>query len=78
MYHHVLDKIPRAMVSTAIIEEAHQCTAKDHGCQGSWDVWARYRADCVCVLKPRLTWAVRGGILDRISAEVSSVTLYKP
>ena len=78
MYCYVLDKISRAMLSAAIIQEAHQSTAKDYGCQGSWDVWAWYRADCVCVLQPRLTWAVRGDILSSLSAEFSSVTVDKP
>lgn len=69
MYHYALRKISRVIFSAAIVEEAHQCTAKDHGRQGSWDIWAQYRADCVCVLKPRWTWAVRGGILYSVSAE---------
>ncbi len=69
MRQYVLNKISRATFSAAIVEEAHQCSAKYRGCQGSWDIWARYRAGFVCVLEPRLTWAVRGGILYSVSAE---------
>jgi hypothetical protein len=57
------------MFSAAIVEETHQCTAKDHGRQGSRDIWASYRADCVCVLKPGPTWAAPGDVLSSVNAE---------